>query len=402
MRTAVPERQSIISGVGQSAVGRKLGRSELDLTMDACLSAISDAGLARDDIDGLVTFPGRVNVPPPGFTGPGTDEIQDALRLELGFRLSSFDGPGQLQAVVNACLAIAGGLARHVLVYRTVTESSGQGAGGRSGSGLDPSGKPGARVKGPMSWQIPMGGFSTANIMAMMAQRHFSVHGTTKQQLGWIPVTERRHASMNPGAVLRAPMTIQDYLASRMISTPLSLYDCDIPVDVSTALVVSHRDYAPDGPHQAIHVNALGTAARNRPSWDQYPDLASMAAVGAADHLWSRTDLRPRDVDVANLYDGFSILALIWMESLGLCPTGEAGPFIEGGRRITHGGDFVLNPHGGQLSAGRAHGFGFLHEAVVQLRHEAGGRQVADAEVAVISNGAGPMTGCMLLTRGEA
>jgi acetyl-CoA acetyltransferase len=207
---------------------------------------------------------------------------------------------------------------------------------------------------------------------------------------------------MNPGAVLRAPMTIQDYLASRMISTPLSLYDCDIPVDVSTALVVSHRDYAPDGPHQAIHVNALGTAARNRPSWDQYPDLASMAAVGAADHLWSRTDLRPRDVDVANLYDGFSILALIWMESLGLCPTGEAGPFIEGGRRITHGGDFVLNPHGGQLSAGRAHGFGFLHEAVVQLRHEAGGRQVADAEVAVISNGAGPMTGCMLLTRGEA
>ena len=401
MVSRIPERQSIVSGIGQSPIGRRLGRSAMDLTLEACLAAIEDAGLSRDQIDGLVTFPGRVNVPPPGFTGPGTDEVQDALRLNLNFRLSSFDGPGQMQALVNGCLAIAGGLARHVLIYRTVTEATGQGSGGRAGRGLDSLGKPDGRASGPMSWQVPMGGLSPANSMAMMAQRHFSVYGTTKEQLGWIPVTERRHAGSNPKAVFRDPLSMRDYLDSRVISAPLSLFDCDIPVDASIALVLSHRDYAPDVPHQAVHVNALGTAARNRPSWDQYPDMASMAAVGAAAHMWGRTELRPGDVDIANLYDGFSILALFWMESLGLCPRDEAGPFLEGGKRITYGGDFVLNPHGGQLSAGRVHGFGHLHEAVVQLRGEAGDRQVENAEVAVVSNGGGPMPGCVLFTRGE-
>jgi acetyl-CoA acetyltransferase len=397
----VSEQQSIISGIGQSAVGRRLGRSDLDLTLEACLAAIDDAGLTREDIDGLVTFPGRVNVPPAGFTGPGTDEVQDALRLELNYRLSSFDGPGQLQAVVNACLAVAGGLARHVLVYRTVTESSGAGAGLPESARSASARRPATRTGGPMGWQVPMGAFSTVNMMAMMAQRHFFDYGTTKEQLGWIPVIQRAHAALNPIAVLRDPMSMSDYLDARMISTPLGLFDCDIPVDASTAFVVSHRDFAPDARHHPVHVNALGTASRNRASWDQYPDLSSMAAVGAAAHMWSRTDLRPEDIDTAHLYDGFSILAMIWMESLGLCPTGEAGRFIEGGARITYGGDFVLNPNGGQLSAGRAHGFGHILEAVIQLRHDAGARQAADAEVAVVSNGAGPIVGCMLLTRGD-
>jgi len=123
-----------------------------------------------------------------------------------------------------------------------------------------------------------------------------------------------------------------------------------------------------------------------------------MAAQGAASHLWSRTELKPGDVDIAQLYDGFSILALAWLEALGMCGRGEGGAYVEGGERIALTGELPLNTAGGQLSGGRLHGFGLLHEAVVQLRGGAGARQVAGAEVVVVANGGGPIAGVALLT----
>jgi acetyl-CoA acetyltransferase len=125
-----------------------------------------------------------------------------------------------------------------------------------------------------------------------------------------------------------------------------------------------------------------------------------MASIEAAADMWSRTSLTPADVDLAELYDGFTFLTFAWLEALGFCADGEAGPFVEGGRRIGLGGDLPLNTYGGQLSAGRMHGYWVLHEACLQLRGEAGPRQVAGAEVAVVSNGGGPIAGCMLLSRG--
>jgi acetyl-CoA acetyltransferase len=125
-----------------------------------------------------------------------------------------------------------------------------------------------------------------------------------------------------------------------------------------------------------------------------------MAARDAGAHLWERTDLKPADVDVAQLYDGFSFLSMTWLEALGFCGKGESGPFIEGGGRIAREGELPLNTHGGQLSAGRLHGFGFIHEACLQLRGEAGDRQVPkDVEVAAVGNGGGPIAGALLLTR---
>jgi acetyl-CoA acetyltransferase len=186
-----------------------------------------------------------------------------------------------------------------------------------------------------------------------------------------------------------------------MISTPLCLYDCDVPVDGSTALIVSRRELADDLRRPPVNVEAVGTALSGRPSWDQFDDLTSMAARDAASMMWSRTDLGPADVDVAELYDGFSFLALVWLEALGFCPKGEGGPFVEGGTRIALEGPLPLNTQGGQLSGGRLHGFGFLHEACVQLWGEGGGRQVADdPQVAVASAGGGPLASSMLLTRG--
>jgi acetyl-CoA acetyltransferase len=316
------------------------------------------------------------------------------LGLELGWYSAGLEVASQLGAVVNACLAIAGGLARHVLVFRTVTESTGQGSGRRRGVETS------VRVTGQNQWLLPFDVVSGANRMALYAQRHMHEYGTTREQLGSIAVTFRRHAAANPTAVYREPLTADDYRDARMISTPLCLYDCDVPMDGSTALIVSAVDTASDSPHPAIGIGAAGVALRRRPGWDQWEGLAAVAGRDAAEQLWSRTDLTPADVDVAALYDGFSILVLLWLEALGFCAPGESGPFVEGGARIGLDGALPLNPHGGQLSAGRMHGFGLLHEACVQLRGQGGSRQVADAEVALVSNGGlGPLAACLLLTR---
>lgn len=398
------ERRAIISGIGQSAIGRRLGRSDMDLTIEGSLAAIADAGLSRDDIDGLSTYPG-MGAGTAGFAGPSTPEVQDALGLSLNWHDGGGEGAGQMRAVIAASLAVAAGLARHVLVYRTVTEGSAQGAGGRSGIGGSGGGGGMPRMGGFLQWSLPYGAVSAANWIAMVGQRRMHEFGLTREQLGQIALNGRRNAALNPKAVYRDPMSMDDYLAARMITTPLCLYDCDAPCDGSTVVVVSHRDVADDLDHPAVQINAVGTALRGRPSWDQFDDMTTMAARDAAASMWERTELKPTDVDTAQLYDGFSVLTMVWLEALGFCGRGESGPFVEGGGAIARDGVVPLNTAGGQLSGGRLHGFGLIHEACVQLRGEGGERQVFRTggrapEVAAVANGGGPIAGTMLLTRG--
>ena len=398
------ERRAIISGIGQSEIGRRLGRSDLDLTVEAAEVAIADAGLTRDDIDGLSTYPG-MGAGTGGFAGPSSPEVQDAMGLSLNWHDGGGEGAGQMRAVISAALAVAAGLARHVLVYRTVTEGSAQGTGGRQGIGGSGDGGGMPRFGGFMQWSLPYGAVSAANWLAMVAQRRVHEFGLTREQLGAIPINNRANVGLNPKAIYRDPMTMEDYLAARMITTPLCLYDCDAPCDGSTVVMVSHRDFAADLDHPAVQVNAVGTALRGRPSWDQFDDMTTMAARDAGASMWERTELKPQDVDTAQLYDGFSILAITWIEALGFCGRGESGPFVEGGGAIARDGLLPLNTAGGQLSGGRLHGFGLIHEACVQLRGEGGRRQVVrpggrDVEVAAVANGGGPIAGAMLLTRG--
>jgi acetyl-CoA acetyltransferase len=195
---------------------------------------------------------------------------------------------------------------------------------------------------------------------------------------------------------------MEDYLSSRMLSTPLCLYDCDVPVDGSTAFVISAADAAADLPGRSVYIEAIGSALHGRDSWDQRDDLTTTATFDAGAMLWRRTDFGPADVDVAMLYDGFSYMTLQWLEGLGFCGKGESGPFIEGGERISLAGELPLNTDGGQLSGGRLHGWGQLYESCVQLRGEAGHRQVEAASVAVAAVGAGPIAGCMLLRNDAA
>jgi acetyl-CoA acetyltransferase len=255
-------------------------------------------------------------------------------------------------------------------------------------------------ASGSNQWRLPFRAYSAANWLALYARRHMYEFGTTEEQMAQIALNSRRNAGLNPKAIFREPLTMDDYLSARMITSPFRLYDCDIPVDGSTTLVVSAAEHARAVGHPVARVEAIGTALRGRPSWEMWDDLTTMPARTSAQHMWSRTDLGPGDVDVAELYDGFSWLTMSWLEALGFCGHGESGPFIEGGTRIALDGQLPLNTNGGQLSAGRLHGYGYLHEAVLQLRGEAGDRQVGGTpEVAVVSNGGGPISGCMLLTR---
>jgi acetyl-CoA acetyltransferase len=389
------KRVVAITGVGQSAVGRRLGRSPLSLTVDAALEAIADAGLDRKQIDGIATWPGA-NAPSPGFSDVGTWNLQDALGLELSWFSGGSESAGQLGAVFNACAAIETGLATHVVCFRTVWESTAQSPERRAslvGGGS-------SRISGDYQWLVPFGAQSAANWVAMLAQRHFHEFGTTREQLGAIVLNERANAAKNPKAVYRSPLGMDEYLGARMISDPLGLYDCDVPIDGSTAVIVSRADAARDLRRPPLAIEAIGCGIRGRPLWDQFDDLTTMAARDAAASMWARTDLKPKDVDIACLYDGFSFLAMVWLEALGFCGRGEGGPFVEGGRRIALDGELPLNTNGGQLSAGRLHGYGLLHEACVQLWGAAGERQVAGPpEVAAVGVGGGPLGGCLLLTR---
>jgi acetyl-CoA acetyltransferase len=397
------ERRACITGVGQSDIGRRLYRDPLELTIDAVLAAIADAGLELSDIDGLSTYPGPGMAGAPGFSGAGAYEVIDALRLNCGWYGSGIETSGQLGSVINACLAVAAGLANHVVCFRSVYEGSAQGEKGRSAvmPGADSGGGGGVpKISGFMEWQLPFSAPSAAVWIAMYAQRHFHDFGTTKEQMAWIPLNARRNAELNPKAIYRDPMTMDDYMASRIISTPFSLFDCDAPCDGSTAVIVSRIDRARDLRHRPLRVEAVGTRIADRPSWDQLYDLAAMPNRDAAKQLWTRTDLKPDDVQTLQAYDGFSWLTLSWIEALGFCEVGEGGPFIDGGKRIARDGQLPLNTHGGQLSAGRLHGYGFLHEAATQMWGEGGDRQIATPpEIGMVAAGGGNTCGCMLLVR---
>ena len=381
------EDKVAISGIGSSELGRRLMVPPLSLTVQACERAIADAGLEMDDIDGLSTYPGA------GLVGPFGEGGVTALEAALGIRPTWYNGGGETfgpgGSVIAAMLAVAGGLARHVLCFRTLWEATYGELVRRGTINADHS-----RVAG---WMWPFGATSAAHTLAQNAQRHFHRYGTTRETLGWIALNQRANAALNPTAIYRDPLTMDDYLTARLITTPFGLYDCDVPCDGAVAVIVSAVDAARDLAKPPVLVEAVGTQIIERLEWDQSTLTHEPQVLGQAAHLWTRTSLRPGDVDVAELYDGFTFNCLSWIEALGFCGIGEAKDFLDGGKNIARDGLLPLNTHGGQLSHGRTHGMGLLHEAIVQLRGEGGPRQVPGARVAVVSSGGLTPSGAILL-----
>lgn len=391
----MPEKLACISGAGQSDVGRPSDKSALELTVQACERALQLAGLDASEIGGLTTYPGPIN-DAGGHSPVGATEVMVTMGLAPTWIGASTEGHAHMGAIFEAIMAVASGLCRHVMIFRTVAQATAR-MRARHATVMGASSQ---RVSGGLSWMLPYHVYSAASIYGLFAQAYLEKYGANPEQLGAIAVNGRAMASLNPNAVFGQPITIEDYLESRVITWPLRLLDCDTHVDGSTAIIISYRETAPDLRQAPISIEAMGMALSGIGFGDySETDFASLPAKKAGDMLWSRTDLKPRDLDVAQIYDGFSIITLLWLEAAGVCKPGEAASFVEGGKRIGLGGELPRNTSGGQLSAGRLHGYGHTYEACMQLWGLAGKRQVANAKTCLVTNG-GFGYGAFLLTRG--
>jgi acetyl-CoA acetyltransferase len=381
--------EAYITGIGQSQVGQKLTRHPLLLTVDAVKEALSEAGLTIDQIDGVSTYPGRM-APYLGFSPVGADELVDAMGIRATWYAGGMELTSQLGAVVAAATAVRAGLARHVICFRTVYEAAAM---------ARPDEYPVLRrdtVDGNSQWTAPFNATSAVNWTAQYAMRHVKRYGLKREQLAQIALTDRANAMLNPRALVREPLTMDEYMSARMVSTPLCLFDCDRFTDASTVLIVSAGNAIDEVSCTPIRIAAMAGSVE-RLSWDQ---AEWMAAYATGKDLWKRTDYKPADVDTVQLYDGFAFLTITWLEGLGFCEVGEGGKFVEGGKRIALDGELPLNTFGGQIGAGRLHGFGFAHESVVQLRGKGGARQIkGDPKVAVAASGGGPLATALLLVR---
>jgi acetyl-CoA acetyltransferase len=384
-------REAYITGVGQSEVGIRVTRHPLLLTVDAVREALDEAGLTIDQIDGVFTFPGKMHAYL-GFSPVGADELIEALNIKSKWHNGAMEQGAQLSAIATAAMAVKEGLCRHVICFRTVYEAAAM---------ARPEEYPMSQQKfaeGPAQWTSPFWALSAACWTAQHAARHMHRYGMKREQLAQVALNASRNAMLNPRAraVTKEELTLDKYMSARMITTPFCLYDCDRFTDCSTVVIVSAGDAIDEVKCAPIRIAAMSSSV-DRYSWDQaeWP-----AAYETGADLWRHTDYQPKDVDTVQLYDGFAFLPITWLEGLGFCGKGEGHRFIEGGHRIARDGELPMNTHGGQLGAGRLHGFGFAHEAVTQLRRKAGARQIArDLKVAVAASGGGPMAAALLLTK---
>src|ERR1700712_4755996 len=264
--------KAVLTGAGKSQVGRRLGRTGLDLTVEAGLRAIEHAGLAVDDGAGIATYPGP-GVPDLGFSGASFQDVRNVLGLRSRWYMSGLETAGQIGPAIEACMAVALGLATHVVVFRSVWESTAapQAGGGRASVLVS-----GGELPPPLEWMAPFGALSAANWLAMPAQRYMHDFDLTREHLGRIAINARSNAGLNPDAVFREPLTMEDYLGARMISEPLCLYDCDIPCDGATAVIISRRHAANGLPRQPLTVESVGPGMFERATWDQRADITTM------------------------------------------------------------------------------------------------------------------------------
>ena len=392
------EHKAVLSGIGRSTFGRRLMVDPLSLAIDASLEAIADAGLTLDDIDGLSTYPGASGT---GMSEGGASAIEEALRIHPTW----INGGGDLPGPGGADHRRRHGRGLGALSPRSLLPH-GLGVDVRRARGPEEPwiGRPpcGARLRSVPGVARPLWCHVGGQLDRHERQPVPASLRLAREMLGLIAVNGRRNAALNPAAIYRDPMTMDDYLSARPITSPFGLYDCDVPCDGSIAVIVSAASTADDLPHPAVRIEAVGTQILERVSWDQDTLTHEPQVIGQAAHLWTRTSMRPSEVDLALVYDGFTFNAISWIEGLGFCGFGEAYDWLDGGRRIALDGELPVNPHGGQLSEGRTHGFGFLYEAVLQLRHDAGARQVADAKTAVVTSGGGTPSGVLLLQRKDA
>jgi len=379
-----------IVGIGATEFSKDSGRSELQLSCEATLAALADAGLTPGDVDGLVTF-----------KMDNSSEIALARELGMGdlrfFSRIDYGGGAACGTVQQAAMAVATGVADVVVVYRGFNERSGQRYGQVQSwaatqvntNGLD------------NAWSYPYGLSTPAATVAMQARRYMHEYGATSRDFGTVAVADRKHAANNPNAFFYGkPITIEDHQNSRLIADPLRLLDCCQESDGAVAMVVVSAERAKDLPQTPALITAAaqGSAADQFVMTSYYRDNIGVPEMGVVGReLWRQSGLRPDDMAMAVLYDHFTPYVLMQLEELGFCGRGEAPGFIADGA-IEIGGRLPINTHGGQLGEAYIHGMNGIAEGVRQIRGTSV-NQVPDAENVLVTAGTGVPTSGLVLSR---
>ena len=374
-----------VSGVGFSKATRLAETPLAAHAVEAVKAAVADSGLKLSDIDGLSTYP---ELPATGHTevdGISIVSVNCMMamlklpNLTWHIQVGSVNIGGAVQQAVNALLA---GVCKYAVVWRAMHNPKG------TYQNL-----PGQYAAGATQFTGPYGFGGPGQGMAVAYTRYLEKNNQTRDKMATLAVTQRKHGLLNPHSYFKVPLTREDYFDSRMVAYPFCLYDCDIPVQGAVAIVLTTAERARDlkptpaylaGYGERLHFEVAGRIG----------SLASYMEGGrsSAKLTWERSGFAPKDVDVAQIYDGFSASVIYGLESYGFCKEGEALDFIQDGR-MELDGELPLNTFGGSLSTGRIHGLWHIIEGVLQASGRAGERQVKDVNVSFVGASAPIVTG---------
>jgi acetyl-CoA acetyltransferase len=366
-----PRGRTAIVGAATFGQGRAPGFEASDLAAKASLAALAEAGLALSEVDGL-------------FFCHGTDTLGGlSFAQYLGIHPKVVDnnrlGGSAFQAYVEmaAWLLDAGMISVALIAYGSNQATA--------------AGKLVNTVR-PMPYEAPYRPINPVSSYALAASRHMYEFGTKREHLGEVALAARRWAQLNPEAFKRDPLSMDDYLGSRLVSDPLSVLDCCLVTDGAAAVVMTRSDRARDLAGKPVYVLGAASETTHREiAW--MPDLTTTGAARSGARAFAQAGITAADVSVAQLYDAFTINTILFLEDLGFCPKGEGGRFVEGGR-IAPGGALPVNTNGGGLSCvhpGMNGLFGIV-EAVRQLRGECGPRQVEGAKIALAHGNGGVLS----------
>ncbi len=363
--------KACVTGIGETAYMRGSPKTAFELQIESSLKAISDAGLAPKDIDGVI---------PIGLVSGTADDFIDNFGLpDLRFSaVVPHGGASPSMALQCAAAAVASGACNHVLITfgRNVSAAAN---------------KAGARIHNMpqfhfvTEFEYAMGAIAPAQLYAPMARRHMELYGTTVEQFGEVAVACREHALLNDNAVMKKPITLEDHRNSRMIADPFRLLDCSLESDGGAAIVISAAERAGDLRHRKVYISGVAEGHPDSPgAITQRPDMTSLGLAKAAPRAFQMAGVTPADIQVAEIYDCFTYAVIRQLEDMGFCKKGEGGPFVQGGR-LKLGGALPTNTHGGLLSQAHVWGLNHIVELVRQLRGDAGRAQVKNAELGLVT-----------------
>ncbi|WP_415977204.1 thiolase C-terminal domain-containing protein [Rhodococcus sp. 077-4] len=369
--------RAAIAGVGWTPYSKNSGVSTLELALRAIVDSLDDAGLTIRDVDGFITHGVGDSVP--------AAAVAHSLGVDDPHVLLDITGGGSMSAatVGAAAMAVATGQATTVVCWRALNARSEFRMGGTDR---------GAPTLVEFQYQVPHGLIAPPQQFAMAGRAYMAASGATSEDLGHVAITQRRHAQLNPRAMMTKPLDMDAYMAAPWISEPLRLLDCCLETDAGVAVVVTTTERARDLRSTPVVIGGAATGGGHSFFSGRRKEYSVSGAADLAPRLYTNAGISPADVDIAELYDAFTPLVLMQLEDYGLVPRHGAPEFVTAGETALTGA-LPVNTHGGHLSEGYVHGLNHVAEAVVQLRGDAGPRQVPNAKVALCTGQPGYVSG---------